>query len=54
MKKTVKNSKDNYDFSIFDNYKCEGQLEFKINGQNIEIGEEESNKSNTRIEQYNL
>jgi hypothetical protein len=52
--KDNKTKKERYDFSVFDNYKCDGQLEFKIDGQNIEIGEEEKVKGNTQLEQYNL
>lgn len=36
-----KDKEKKYDFSVFDNYKCDGQLVMEFNGTDIEIKEEE-------------
>lgn len=38
--KKQKEKESTYDFSVFDNYECEGQLAMKFNGADIEIEEE--------------
>jgi hypothetical protein len=42
MKKKKEDKKDN--FSVFDNYKCDGQLLMKFNENNIEFIEEKEDK----------
>lgn len=39
--KKQKDKEKKYDFSVFNNYKCDGQLVMKFNGTDIEIKEEE-------------
>ena len=41
--------KHEYNFSIFDNYKCDGQLAFIQNGNNLDIIEETSENKNDLI-----
>lgn len=38
--KEQKQKEKEYNFSVFDNYKCDGQLAMKFNGTDIEIEEE--------------
>lgn len=38
--KKHKEKESTYDFSVFDNYECDGQLIMKFNGADIEIEEE--------------
>lgn len=39
--KKQKEKENKYDLSVFDNYKCDGQLVMEFNGTDIEIKEEE-------------
>lgn len=39
--KKQKEKEKKHDFSVFDNYKCDGQLVMEFNGTDIEIKEEE-------------
>lgn len=38
--KKQKDKENKYDLSVFDNYKCNGQLVMEFNGTDIEIKEE--------------
>lgn len=52
MKKQNKETK--YDFSVFDNYKCDGQLLMVFNGNNIDIIEEKQTEDKESIQNIYL
>lgn len=52
MKKQNKETK--HDFSVFDNYKCDGQLLMVFNGNNIDIIEEKQTENKETIQNMYL